>query len=452
MIITDHKPLLGLFAPHLQTLQILSPWVLRWLMFLNAYSFDLVHWPGRSIGHADGLSRLPIVADDPDPAPAHDTLLLEALPEPPLQSSDIAAQSSRDRTIAQVLNWVWRGCLLWGNRVVVPAKLHHKVMEALHMCHPGMVCMKAVAHSYVWWPGIDAAIEEWVHRCNLCQESQPEMPQAPVHHWKSTHTPWSRVHIDFAGPFQGKVFLIVVDSYFKWLEVLTVNSMMSRVVVKLLRRVFTTHGLPDTLISDNGAQFASAEFREFLQANLIRHVTSAPFHPATNGQAERMVRSTKEALGCLIHGDWDMRLADYLLFQRITPCTTMGKSPVELLMGRRLKSLLDRIHPDLTSERHPVRVDTTAPRVVAMGDTVYARNYGPGPAWVPTTVRDVTGPVSYRVVIPEGRVLRRHIGQLWRQLPDWPIFDGVLAAREREWVRERPSRGLGKSRLPGRGA
>lgn len=92
------------------------------------------------------------------------------------------------------------------------------------------------------------------------------------------------------------MFFIVVDAFSKWLEVTPVSSMTSTTVIKSLRRLFATHGLPDTIVSDNAAQFLSEEFQQFLKNGLIHHVTSAPFHPATNGQAERMVRTTKDAL------------------------------------------------------------------------------------------------------------------------------------------------------------
>nr|XP_056710963.1 uncharacterized protein K02A2.6-like [Euleptes europaea] len=432
--VRHHKPLLRLFMPDRQTPQILYPRMLQWSVFLNAYDFRLLHRPGSSIANADALNWLLLKDSDPDPSPAYNVMLLETLPEPPLHASDIAAHTAKDRTLARVLNWVgkgWpaarlegefkpfctqqhelslnKGCLLWGNRVVVPAKLRTKVLEALHACHPGIVRMKALARSYVWWPGIDAAVEEWVSRCQPCQESWPEMPRAPTHHWESTHKPWSRLHIDFAGPFQSKTFLIGVDSYSKWLEVADVGSMTSRVVVQELRKLFATHGLPDTVVSDNRAQFTSTEFQEFMAKNGIHHKTSAPFHPATNGQAERMVHTTKEAMWRIECNDWDRGLAEFLLYQHTTPNSATGKSPAELLMGHRPKTPLDRLHPDLAPECPRHREEPATPRVVEQDAPIYAHNYGMGPAWIPATVQDATGPVSYRVATPEGRVLQRHI-------------------------------------------
>ncbi|XP_060094562.1 uncharacterized protein K02A2.6-like, partial [Heteronotia binoei] len=202
------------------------------------------------------------------------------------------------------------GCILWGSRVVIPPPLQRRVLESLHETHPGIVRMKALARSYVWWPGMDGEIEGWVRRCQTCQESRPEPPSAPVTRWESTRKPWSRLHIDFAGPFQGQTFIIIVDSYTKWLEVIPVGSPSSTAAVRALRRVLCTHGIPDTIVSDNGAAFTSADFQAFLQRYLIRHI----------------------------------RLAAFLFDNRITPNPVTGVSPAELLMGRKLITRLDRLH------------------------------------------------------------------------------------------------------------
>ncbi|XP_015283489.1 PREDICTED: uncharacterized protein K02A2.6-like, partial [Gekko japonicus] len=240
--------------------------------------------------------------------------------------------------------------VLWGNRVVVPDKLRNRVLESLHEGHPGMVHTKALARGYVWWPGLDKEIEDWVRVCSQCQQVRPEPPQAPPQRWESSGKPWARLHLDFAGPFQGNMFLIVVDAMSKWLEVVRMKTTTSLAVIHALRHLFATHGLPDVLVSDNGPQFVSEEFKQFLTSNGIRQMTSAPFHPASNGQAERMVRTAKEALGKMNEGDWSQRLGAFLLRQHTTPCSSTGRSPAELLMGRRLTTCLNRLHPDLTDD------------------------------------------------------------------------------------------------------
>ncbi|XP_015279713.1 PREDICTED: uncharacterized protein K02A2.6-like, partial [Gekko japonicus] len=162
LLVTDHKPLLGIFAPDRQLPNIMSARMLRWALFLSAYDYDLEHRPGKAIGHADALSRCPLPGRDLDPAPTASVLAIEELPQAPITSKDIAAASAKDSVIARVLNWVWRGwpmgamepefrmykarqnelsvskgCLLWGNRVVVPHCLRQKVLKSLHEGHPG---------------------------------------------------------------------------------------------------------------------------------------------------------------------------------------------------------------------------------------------------------------------------------------------------------------------------
>ncbi|XP_039212987.1 uncharacterized protein K02A2.6-like, partial [Crotalus tigris] len=319
--LSDHKPMLGLFTTNKQTPHIISPRMLRWSIFLSAYDFSLIHKPGKEMGHADGLSRLPLHEVEADPAPAINILSIQTLPESPLNARDVAAESAMDLTLSRVLSWVlsgwpescpgtefqsfwlkkhelstFQGCLLWGSRVVIPTSMRSRVLGSLHEGHPGIVRMKALARSHLWWPGLDKEIEAKVHACHLCQRSRPEMPQAPVHRWEETQSPWSRVHIDYAGPFQGQFFLVLVDRYSKWLEVVPVSSTTTAKTIQALRGIFATHGLPDVLVSNNGPQFTSSNFQAFLQANMIRHATSAPFYPSTNGMAERMVRITKDAL------------------------------------------------------------------------------------------------------------------------------------------------------------
>ncbi|XP_026569428.1 uncharacterized protein K02A2.6-like, partial [Pseudonaja textilis] len=187
-----------------------------------------------------------------------------------------------------------QGCLLWGTRVVIPATLRVPILKVLHEGHPGIVRMKALARSYVWWPGMDAQIADWVSSCQPCQETRAAPPAATPTRWESASAPWSRLHIDLAGPVHGRTFLVVVDSYSKWIDVALLPMTTTQAVVKALTRLFVTHGLPDTLVSDNGPQFTSCEFSMYV-ANLgIRHVLTAPFHPASNGMAEGAVRSAKE--------------------------------------------------------------------------------------------------------------------------------------------------------------
>ena len=220
-------------------------------------------------------------------------------------------------------------------------------MEELHMGHPGVCRMKSLARSIVWWPGIDRDLEEKVKKCQSSQLNQKTPAQVPLHPWSWPTRPWSRLHIDHAGPFLGHLFLIIVDAHSKWLEVKRVSSTSSQVTISVLRSVFATLGIPNTLMSDNGSAFTSAEFKEFTDRSGIQHLTSAPYHPSSKGLAERAIQTFKSAMKKMTSGDIDTRLARFLFQYRITPHTATGVSPAELLMGRKLQSHLDLLRPDV---------------------------------------------------------------------------------------------------------
>ena len=129
----------------------------------------------------------------------------------------------------------------------------------------------------------------------MCQETGMVPAAAPLHPWEWSSTPWSRLHVDFAGPFMGQMFMVLVDAHSKWMEVQVMSNITAQKTIKVLRGIFSIHGLPHTLVSDNGPAFISRESDTFLKNNSIRHIKVAPYHPSTNGLAERAVGTFKQA-------------------------------------------------------------------------------------------------------------------------------------------------------------
>ena len=240
-------------------------------------------------------------------------------------------QPYRDRVVELSVE---DGCLLWGGRVVIPSSLKETVLAELHKEHMGV---SALARGHVWWRGMDKDIEALGKSCRACLAVPAT---APLHPWVWPSRPWQRIHIYFAGPFLDKSFLIVVDAHSKWAEVVEMSQTTTPRTITALRQIFATHGIPEEMVSDNGPQFISADFAEFTRTNGIRHIRSSPYHPSLNGEAERFVRTFKEAMKTgksdgltLTH-----RLQNFLLSYRTTPHTTTGTPPSELLMGRHLRT------------------------------------------------------------------------------------------------------------------
>lgn len=230
-----------------------------------------------------------------------------------------------------------QGCLMWGWRVVIPPKLRSRVPAELHTGHLGVVGMKVVARSYVWWPGIDIQVQQLVKTCQTCQQTQRAPGPSHLHSWKWPESPWQHIHVDFAGPFEGHMYLVVVNAHSKWPEVCVMYSTTSAKSIQVLRKLFSRYGLPEVLVSDNGPQFTSEEFQTFLKANGVTHTCSAPFHQARNGLAEHMVQTVKWAL-CCSKGSTSIqqRLDTFLLAYRNTPHGTTKESPAMLFLHCRL--------------------------------------------------------------------------------------------------------------------
>ncbi|KAJ1521844.1 hypothetical protein ONE63_003479 [Megalurothrips usitatus] len=190
-VVTDHKPLLHILDPCRPVPEQVSPRVLRWLFLLAALDYQMLYKPGKDIGHADFLSRCPLPTKDAGAVDPAGIWLLEARDVQDLSAQDIAEATAEDRQLSAVGHWVrngWpkdvpqdhadinftpfkgkkdalscsKGCLLWGDRVVVPSKLRPRVLALLHGTHLGISYSKAIARSIVWWPGFDA-VYLWVY-------------------------------------------------------------------------------------------------------------------------------------------------------------------------------------------------------------------------------------------------------------------------------------------------
>jgi len=204
--------------------------------------------------------------------------------------------------------------------------------------------MKSLARGLVWWPGIDRQIEETVKQCEKCQQSRSSPPPAPLHPWSWPTRPWTRLHMDYAGPKEGRMFLVIIDAHSKWLEVIPMKTATALTTVQQLRTVFARFGVPESVVTDNGPQVVGREFEQFCNRNGIRHVKVAPYHPASNGLAERAVRTFKQGFQKYAEGTVEDRIARFLLHYRMIPHSTTGTSPAQLLFGRQLQTRLDSLN------------------------------------------------------------------------------------------------------------
>ncbi|XP_062401725.1 LOW QUALITY PROTEIN: uncharacterized protein K02A2.6-like [Sardina pilchardus] len=444
-IVTDHKPLLGLFGELKGIPQQAAARMQRWALMLAAYEYTLEYKEGSRHGNADALSRLPLPSR-PKATPQEEevVMLMEHMNGTPVQVKQIRDWTRRDRILSRIQQWMRQGswpvtctdpelqpyvrrqhelsmedgCILWGSRVIIPPQGRETMIEELHEAHPGASRIKMLARSYVWWPNMDAELEAAVRKCHVCQINQASPAAAPLHPWEWPAQPWMRLHVDFCGPVSGKMFLIVIDAYSKWIEAHPMQAITSTATIEKLRSIFATHGIPAVLVSDNGPSLVSAEFKQFLTKNGIKHVNTAPYHPSSNGCAERAVRVFKEGIRKMGEGSLETKVSRLLFKYRSTPQTTTGATPAELLMNRRLRSVLDLVCPalgDKVGQKQAMQKEYhdkhARDRAFTESDQVYVRGYS-GQKWIPATLIKRTGPVSWRVKTQDGKVARRHQDQI----------------------------------------
>ena len=242
-IITDHKPLLELFSPSRATPVHAAARLQRWSLILASYNYQIEYRKSSAHANADSMSRLPLSQEWSPASENVECYFLEAEVISNVTHEMIQKKTSLDPVLSKVYRYCqtgWprtvdaaltpyasrrseltteQGCVLWGTRVIIPLVLQEMVRKELHETHSGSTRMKMLARSYVWWPHMDSQIEDLVASCELCQSMRAEPPTAQVHPWNFPSKPWSRVHIDYAGPVNGVMYLVLVDAYSKFPEI-----------------------------------------------------------------------------------------------------------------------------------------------------------------------------------------------------------------------------------------
>ncbi|PAA85105.1 hypothetical protein BOX15_Mlig029664g9 [Macrostomum lignano] len=181
------------------------------------------------------------------------------------------------------------------NRIVLPRVLRETALAAVHSTHLGVEKSKSILREQFWWPQMDRDIADYIGRCNVCNAYKSRNKNFR-HSWPEPDNPWERVHIDFAGPIEGKYLLIIVDAHSSYPEVFITSDMKADTVISRLGRLFSQQGVPKCLVSDNGPSFVSEAVTGWLTQIGCSHITTPAYHPQSNGIAERMVRTVKETI------------------------------------------------------------------------------------------------------------------------------------------------------------
>ena len=204
------------------------------------------------------------------------------------------------------------------------------------------------------------------------------------------------------------------------------SSTSASCLVGVLKDIFACHCFPRLVVSDNGPQFVSHELREYFTANHILHHRSAPYHPATNGLVEEMVKIVKQWLRKQVsYLSINSNLAEFLFTYRNVPHTTTGHSPAELIFGRMPRTHLSMLLPS-TAERVKASLqppeNLLPPRKFKQGESVWVRDYRPNAVhkWIKAVIESVNGPPNYSVLLDNGNSRRVHIDHIRGRLDQLP--------------------------------
>lgn len=455
ILVTDHQPLKTIFGQKRGIPPMAAGRLQRWNVFLSNFDFEVEYIKGTSNLIADCLSRLPMSEAKIGEEKLTSTYLnfVNTSFTNVIDEKQVRIEARHDPILARVIEFVnkgWpthnidtelkpfynkaceltieRGVLMWGYRVVIPVKLRKAVIKELHSAHTGMVKMKSIARSLVWWPKVDDDIEKCVNNCTVCLKYRQDDKKSIVIPWPNTEFPFQRIHIDFMGPFKGNTYLIVLDAHSKWTEAFKMKTISAEETVERIRECCARFGVPQVIVSDCGTQFMSNTFQSFCTKNGIKHIPTAPYHPASNGAAENAVKTFKMGLTKAMDDRNNMGESlttlenRFLMKYRSTVHSTTGETPFKRMFNREMRTRLDIIRPYQTDhvkvvQRHIKDNTKKKLKLFEINERVLAKDFRQQKTiWTKGTVKEKIGRNVFIVQTIDGLKWKRHANQLRKWL------------------------------------
>ncbi|GJV33243.1 reverse transcriptase domain-containing protein [Tanacetum coccineum] len=366
-VYTDHSALKYLFAKKDSKARLL-----RWVLLLQEFDFDVVDTKGAENLAADHLSRLENPHENElDPKEINEKFPLETLSSIAVLDAstpwfaDIAnyhagnfvikgmSTQQKRKFFKDVKHYFWEDPFLFkicADQVIRRCVFGKEAHDILMACHDGPTgghhganyTARKVFDSGFFWPTIYKDAHELVKNCNSCQRQgkisqRDEMPQNSIQVCEIFDV-WG---IDFMGPFPSskgnKYILVAVDYLSKWVEAKALPTNDARVVVRFLKALFARFGTPRAIISDRGTHFCNDQFAKVMLKYGVTHRLSTAYHPQTSGQVEVSNRGLKRILERSIgenRTSWSDKLDDALWAFRTAYKTPIGCTPYKLVYGK----------------------------------------------------------------------------------------------------------------------
>ncbi|KAK3924660.1 Retrovirus-related Pol polyprotein from transposon 412 [Frankliniella fusca] len=242
-------------------------------------------------------------------------------------------------------------------QLILPSKLVKTTVKTYHEQlgvgnHFGVTKTLAYLKRFFWWPGMFEDTYEIVSQCKICAKYK-----GPKQHTKIPlklfqegvlHGRW---HVDICGPINPKskegheYILVAVEAFSGWPVVVPLYKQTADEIAQaLITHVFSIFGAPQSLLTDQGKAFDSTLFQEIMELYQIKKLRTTAFHPATNGKAERWIKTLKQHLMMLVEQDrdnWPKYLPFIAQAYRNLPHSSHKFSPYEVMFGAAMRSPLD---------------------------------------------------------------------------------------------------------------
>lgn len=446
---TDHRPLLSIFGKKNGISVTAAMRLQRYAIILSAYNYTVQYVNSKNNAVADYFSRAPLPSVDSacEDDSSRFLLFLNANIEP-VSFQDIRLATANDKVLQTVIKYMnngWPrkmkckqiqpyfnckgdleingGCLFRGHRIVIPDVYKRRMLEELHCAHFGVIKTKSNARSRMWWAGIDADIERWVGACAACRETRAAPPRAPLAAWPRPPRPWHRLHLDYMTIKQA-TYLVVIDAFSKWLECIPMHRGTSTTaLITKLKFIFSYFGIPKVIVSDNDPKISSNEFILFCKNNGIQYLTSPVYHPCSNGQAENSVKTCKKMIKSMLANEIihtkeiEDKLLEFLFEYRNTVHCSTGKTPAQLMFGRKLTGRLDMmLQPEICNTKNSNIVNANLPpsRRFHVNEIVWAKWFtGRKYRWSMAKIIKTLGTRMFKIYFVKFNVTcNRHINQL----------------------------------------
>ena len=364
-LITDHKPLEIIYG---NSSSKTSARIERSVLRLQPYSFIVKYKPG-SENAADYLSRHVVDAScskQEKYTEEYISFITQTSVPKAITVEEIVSATNNDHTLqcvrAATRTGTWdlpalkrlrhvkdeltvgaQNIVLRGHHIVIPVSLQQRAIDIAHEQYQGISRTKSLLREKMWFPGIDDMVQNTINTCISCQAVSQADPPEPIKLSAMPEGPWERVHIDFYGPLpSGEHLLVFIDRYSRFPTAEIVKSTRASIVIPKLDRIFSVHGIPKIVMSDNRPTFSSAEFARYATTLGFTNQFSTPYWPQANGEVERFNQCLGKAIQIAVSEGkvWKKELQRYLFQYRVTPHSITSVAPCELLFNRKLRGKL----------------------------------------------------------------------------------------------------------------